>query len=1323
MMQAARTSSVQPRGRDMPQHILHRAALLWLALLIPLWAADPVLPDLSNRKPRSDWVNVKTVVGIPQAMGDGIADDTAALQAAIDLLNASKPLPAGYPGTVRPYTVFLPAGTYRITKTLQLKDSNGCAIVGVGGASVISWDGVTSADYRENTMLISDGGRHNTYSGLTWDGNGRAVNGFVHASNPNFESQNRHEFETFRNFKANGLRFGSYGNNTASSEQEIQNCIFIRCDPLGSDPQGAGIYVQDANYYNYAIENCDFYDNRAGVIFTYFAQGYIRRCHFERSVAFDISAGEPSFPTSVRHCTSIGSKRFFQHSRNSKYVIQNCVIEGWTALDGAMYLDGPYANAVFDCLFLNPPSAFPAINDPDGGKILAGNVSAGTSSIAVNSPTAVSRTRPADALNSSTLSHRQLSLPAEGTVYDFFAVYGTDGTKRNTANVQALINMAKQAGNGAIAYFPAGSYSLTDTVVVSGSNYTVEGSAENTRFNWDASAAKYAGPMLRVESPQNITLKKLWLYGAGIKGDETYADLQYTMIKQVNTGAATSSVFYDQITGQSGSKLLAPYPSYFEGLHLVGLTAGDHVHIGRLGIPFRATNCGRATILGEFMDTQPLVIDGTETVRDGFIGVLNGNSANIQVRDNQNFVFGDYYTEEADNGIYLQGAAGNPTGTVVIGCAKQDLRGTTVLKDVIFNVDNYQGLACYAFPFINVDENSRTYGVRQRGDRPVDLVLVGARGDLTWDLGAGATKIVYPGAGGTQLSAIFDAFHRLGVFDRANHPTLDVGTEVALPGLSPAGGIFYGPVNVQVRCATANAQLTYTVDGSEPASGSTPVPASGLLTLSATAKLRVAAFKTGLASSQATGSYTIPQINTGESIWPDSKIPTKKNNEGAAGSELGIRFLSSVDGTISKLRVYRVAGESGLHGVSLYQVDNLTGGDLGSPLFGPYQVDISGPEGWVTLDIPSQRILKNTDYIFVVTVGTDAKHLYPTTQFDNDTKNAGNNGRNLYRPASNGHPGGYDTTYFRDVVFYPDATFEGPTSASKPGKPAKPTVGDNNTVAPLLSGTVGASEIVRIELHSSFNGNAVTKVVGSTQADANGAWTFRISGQRTGTFTAYISSKNSAGVSPLSDGVSVTIGTAAVATALAQIEITHNNQGVGQGATDVIAATEAVTATYTIKNVGTAALQLGTVATRAAVNATVTIATAPAASLAAGQSTTLALAVSPTVIGNWQFGVSIPTNDQDQNPTGWSVKGYGASVPGGGTTGSGTTGTGTTGTGTTGTGTTGTGTTGTGTGTTGGTTAAGGDGGGGGGGCGTGSGLAILALGLMAFRGRRRLVA
>lgn len=105
-------------------------------------AAGPVLPGPHGKTlelpvlehiPAASWVNVKTDVE-PRAVGDGVADDTAALQAALDRMHG---LAGG------PKVVYIPPGVYRITETLVMPSSVGCNLVGHGRDTRIVWDGRT----------------------------------------------------------------------------------------------------------------------------------------------------------------------------------------------------------------------------------------------------------------------------------------------------------------------------------------------------------------------------------------------------------------------------------------------------------------------------------------------------------------------------------------------------------------------------------------------------------------------------------------------------------------------------------------------------------------------------------------------------------------------------------------------------------------------------------------------------------------------------------------------------------------------------------------------------------------------------------------------------------------------------------------------------------------------------------------------------------------------------------------------------------------------------------------------------------------------------
>src|SRR5207249_8350359 len=102
--------------------------------------------------PFSSWSNLKTSY---TAVGDGLADDTAAIQNALDEL--------GTPGHSR--VLFLPAGKYRITKTLVLAFKISLSVVGEDPATTtIIWSGAAGGN-----MLSINGVAYSRFTRLTFD--------------------------------------------------------------------------------------------------------------------------------------------------------------------------------------------------------------------------------------------------------------------------------------------------------------------------------------------------------------------------------------------------------------------------------------------------------------------------------------------------------------------------------------------------------------------------------------------------------------------------------------------------------------------------------------------------------------------------------------------------------------------------------------------------------------------------------------------------------------------------------------------------------------------------------------------------------------------------------------------------------------------------------------------------------------------------------------------------------------------------------------------------------------------------------------------------
>ncbi|HEY2012167.1 MAG TPA: glycosyl hydrolase family 28-related protein, partial [Bryobacteraceae bacterium] len=119
-----------------------------------------VLPALAREEfvgPFASWTNIKTY----GAAGDGISDDSAAIQSALTRLGLSGASPV----------LYFPPGTYAVSKPLLLAERNKVALIGYSPASVrIQWRGVTGG-----SVLHLNGVAFSRFSRITFDGAGKAA--------------------------------------------------------------------------------------------------------------------------------------------------------------------------------------------------------------------------------------------------------------------------------------------------------------------------------------------------------------------------------------------------------------------------------------------------------------------------------------------------------------------------------------------------------------------------------------------------------------------------------------------------------------------------------------------------------------------------------------------------------------------------------------------------------------------------------------------------------------------------------------------------------------------------------------------------------------------------------------------------------------------------------------------------------------------------------------------------------------------------------------------------------------------------------------------
>ncbi|MHB9134170.1 MAG: glycosyl hydrolase family 28-related protein [Armatimonadota bacterium] len=658
-------------------------------------AAAPTIPALPWT-PRSDWVNVKTAV-TPGAVGDGVADDTAALQKVFDMIKDG-------------ITIYLPAGTYRITKTLVLKPGlrvSGLTLIGHGRDTRLVWDGAVGGE-----MLLDSGATNSRYVGLLFDGRGKAAVGFHHANGVgHFETEVRHQHLALMNFTDAGMLVDS---EVATAETITENCLFENCK--------RGIAFVRFNDYNYIIDGCEFRRCDTGVQCLH-GNTYVRNCHFEGSTGVDISLA-PEHHSSVRRCTSVGSKMFIAYGNPvAPLVIQDCRVAGWTNPEGAITLSGAPVT-LFDCVFTNPPGAVAPVKIlRDGQRLFVSqNVSKATGDVIQPGHKGVVFEIPAGKRTGTRLSAEQrflqetVAIPT--VVFDAKRDFGAKGDNRanDTAAVQQTIDAARARGKGAIAYLPVGIYRITSTLHVTGADYTVGGSGFKTGLRWDGPEG---GTMIEVQDPQRVTLENM-----DVGSHDVTNDMKNGIdILQTSSGAGKpSSVTYDNISvyGRFDKQ------PFRKGLWLRGLDEKAVVRVSYMEGNLHLVDAARATVLVQNHIDGSTVVEGKDVRRNGFFGMLTSlttiSTHALYVFDNQSMTAGDFYVEQADNGFVFTGSADLPPGRITLQCLKLQMWSPDpAITHTAFDIRDYRGQISVGSMQYYIDPKVMT--LLHKGKNPLEMLL------------------------------------------------------------------------------------------------------------------------------------------------------------------------------------------------------------------------------------------------------------------------------------------------------------------------------------------------------------------------------------------------------------------------------------------------------------------------------------------------------------------------------------------------------------------------------------------------------------------------
>jgi hypothetical protein len=625
--------------------------------------------------PFPSWRDLRRDYG---AVGDGKADDTPALQRALDELTKHE----------KACVLYIPSGKYRLTRTVQTvrkahTDCQGVAILGEGPVTTtLLWDGAEGG-----TMLQWDAW-YSKISRLTLDGSGRA--GIALLYGPAFSTYNETSDLVFRDAKA-GLVFGTPKSN-GQAENEVLRCQFVRCE--------TGVQTVNWNSMDIWVWYCRFEECGRGV-YNVMGNWHVWQCLFLRSRVADLST-QNLMAFSVVNNTSVASRRFFDFSTGHTWgspvsLTGNRVLD--PSGDWAVLLDnaGPYL--VVDNVFRLSGKAR-GVRMTWGDQTLAGNTYTESDAVEqrgrfrrIDEKLAAVKDLPDELPTLPTAPPRR-----QRKVFEVTAGANGDAIQR------AIDAAAKLAGQRPVVHLPMGNYKIEKTLTIPpGCDVQLvgDGAGETaTRLNWAGAAGAV---VLRLEGPSRATLRDLYIHAP--QGRAIVVD---------NADQLGGRIFADQLNTSGPTD------------HSQGRTAALRVHgLDQTDVLLRALQgSGNGGAWVEVLG-GPKAAEAKNQV-SVFTGATGSAAGQYDVRRGGRLVVrGVYHERSSDsvNGLHL-----TDSGVLCIDATRFSY--ATSAKAPTVAADNFRGLFTLATCILMPVETKETCRFELRGDGSKASVL--ALNDQFW---------------------------------------------------------------------------------------------------------------------------------------------------------------------------------------------------------------------------------------------------------------------------------------------------------------------------------------------------------------------------------------------------------------------------------------------------------------------------------------------------------------------------------------------------------------------------------------------------------------